>query len=161
MNLKGAAPDIQELIVNRLATALFELRKLNKIPPLMLVMEEAHNFCPQQGTAASSKILRTIASEGRKFGLGLLVLSQRAAKIDKNVLSQCNTQIILKLTNPNDLKAIVASVEGLTSGMTDEIQRLPIGVALVVGGNITSPLFVEVRSRESEHGGKSINVIEG
>ncbi len=161
MNLKGAAPDIQELIVNRLATALFELRKLNKIPPLMMVMEEAHNFCPQQGTAASSKILRTIASEGRKFGLGLLVLSQRAAKIDKNVLSQCNTQIILKLTNPNDLKAIVASVEGLTSGMTDEIQRLPIGVALVVGGNITSPLFVEVRPRESEHGGKSINVIEG
>jgi DNA helicase HerA-like ATPase len=161
MNLKGAPPDIQELIVNRLATALFELRKLDKIPPLMMVVEEAHNFCPQVGQAASSKILRTIASEGRKFGLGLLVLSQRAAKIDKNVLSQCNTQIILKLTNPNDLKAIIASVEGLTSGMTDEIQRLPIGVALVVGGNITSPLFVEVRPRESEHGGQSVKVIAG
>ncbi|MFQ5909354.1 MAG: ATP-binding protein [Thermoplasmata archaeon] len=161
INLKGAPPDIQELIVNRLATALFELRKVNDIPPLMLVIEEAHNFCPQQGQAASSKVLRTIASEGRKFGLGLLVLSQRAAKIDKNVLSQCNTQIILKLTNPNDLKAVVASVEGLTSGMTDEIQRLSIGVALVVGGNITSPLFVEVRPRESEHGGQSVKVISG
>ncbi|MFQ6107410.1 MAG: ATP-binding protein [Thermoplasmata archaeon] len=161
INMKGVPPDIQELIVNRLATALFELRKLNNIPPLMLVIEEAHNFCPQQGQAASSKILRTIASEGRKFGLGLLVLSQRAAKIDKNVLSQCNTQIILKLTNPNDLKAVMTSVEGLTSGMTDEIQRLPIGVALVVGGNITSPLFVEVRPRESEHGGQSVKVIGG
>lgn len=159
INLKGAPPDIQELIVNRLATAVFELRKLNKLPPLMLVLEEAHNFCPQQGQAASSKILRTVASEGRKFGLGLLVLSQRAAKIDKNVLSQCNTQIILKLTNPNDLKAVIASVEGLTSGMTDEIQRLPIGVALVVGGKINAPLFVEIRPRESEHGGQSVNVI--
>jgi DNA helicase HerA-like ATPase len=161
INLKGVPPDIQELIVNRLATALFELRKLNNIPPLMLVIEEAHNFCPQQGQAASSKVLRIIASEGRKFGLGLLVLSQRAAKIDKNVLSQCNTQILLKLTNPNDLKAVIASVEGLTSGMTDEIQRLPIGVALVVGGNITSPLFVEVRPRDSEHGGQSVKVISG
>ncbi|MCK5548126.1 MAG: ATP-binding protein, partial [Thermoplasmata archaeon] len=119
INLKGTPPDIQELIINRLASAIFHLRKMNKIPPLMLVVEEAHNFCPQQGHAACTKIFRTIASEGRKFGLGLLVVTQRAAKIDKNVLSQCNTQVILKVTNPNDLKAIVGSVEGLTTGLAD------------------------------------------
>ena len=53
-------------------------------------------------------MFRTIASEGRKFGLGILIVTQRAAKVDKNVLSQCNTQIILKVTNPNDLKLITA-----------------------------------------------------
>jgi len=161
INLKGTPPDIAELIVNRIGTALFELRKLGKVPPMMLVVEEAHNYCPQVGTAASSKIFRTIAAEGRKFGLGLTIISQRAAKIDKSVLSQCNTQMILKVTNPNDLKAITASVEGLTAGMAEEIQRLPIGVALVVGGNIQMPLFVEVRPRESRHGGESVQIISG
>ncbi len=159
INFKGTPPDIQELVVARIASACFELRKAGRIPPLMMVCEEAHNYCPQQGLAASSKIFRTIASEGRKFGLGLTVISQRAAKIDKNVLSQCNTQMILKVTNPNDLKAIANSLEGLSEGMEDEIQRLPIGVALIIGANIQMPLFVEVRPRESRHGGESVEII--
>src|SRR5881275_3672792 len=108
---------------------MFELRKLGRIPPMMLVVEEAHNFCPQVGQVASSKVFRTLASEGRKFGLGLVIITQRPAKVDKNVLSQCNTQLILKVTNPNDLKALASSVEGLTSESEDEIQRLPVGVA--------------------------------
>ncbi len=160
INLKGSPPDIQTLVVNRICTYLFELRKQDKIPPLMLVAEEAHNFCPQQGQVASSKIFRTIASEGRKFGLGVCIVTQRPAKVDKNVLSQCNTQVILKVTNPNDLKAITASVEGLTSGMTDEIQRIPIGTAIITGGKITMPLFVEIRPRESRHGGESVTIVE-
>ncbi len=160
INLKGVAPDIQELVVNRLATAMFELRKVGRIPPMMLVVEESHNFCPQVGQVASSKIFRTLASEGRKFGLGLLVITQRAAKIDKNVLSQCNTQIILKVTNPNDLKAIIASVEGLTTAMAEEISRLPIGVSIMTGGGLQMPLMVEVRPRETKHGGESVKVIE-
>ncbi len=159
INLRGVPPDIQELVVQRLSMALFELRKRGKIPPLMLVIEEAHNYAPQQGMSSATKILRTIASEGRKFGLGLCIISQRPAKVDKNILSQCNTQIILKVTNPNDLKAIGNSVEGLTKGSLEEIQRLPVGVALVTGGNITMPLFVEIRPRETKHGGESVKVI--
>ena len=159
INLRGTPPDIQELIVNRVGNALFELRKVGKIPPLMLVVEEAHNFCPQQGQVACSKVFRTIASEGRKFGLGLLVISQRPAKVDKNVLSQCNTQIILKVNNPNDLKAIASSIEGLTDGMEDEIQRLPIGTSIITGGGVSMPLFVDIRPRESMHGGESIEVV--
>jgi hypothetical protein len=159
INLRGTPPDIQQLIINRIGNALFELRKVDKIPPMMLVVEEAHNFCPQQGQVACSKVFRTIASEGRKFGLGLMVITQRAAKIDKNVLSQCNTQIILKVTNPNDLTAISASIEGLTEGMEDEIQRLPIGSAIITGGGVSMPLLVEIRPRESKHGGESVEVI--
>lgn len=160
INLKGVPPDIQELVVRRLSTLLFEMRKLGNIPPMMLIMEEAHNYCPQQGSALSSKALSTIASEGRKFGLGLMVISQRPAKIDKNVLSQCGTQIILKVTNPNDLKAIASSVEGLTNGMIDEVQTMPIGMGMVVGAGIEAPLLVDVRPRESRHGGAGVRVLE-
>jgi len=159
INLKGVPPDIQELVVRRLGTLMFEMRKLGNVPPMMMIIEEAHNYCPQQGTAISSRALATIASEGRKFGLGLMVISQRPAKIDKNVLSQCGTQIILKVTNPNDVKAIAASVEGLTSGMTEDIQTMPIGIAMVVGAGIEAPLLVDVRPRESRHGGSGVKVL--
>ncbi len=159
VNLKGTPPDVQGFVVNRLCTALFELRKRNKIPPMMLFAEEAHNFCPQQGKIESSEIFQTIASEGRKFGLGLALITQRAAKVDKNVLSQCNTQIILKVTNPNDLRAIESSVEGITKDMTEEIQRLPVGEAIVSGGGLSEPLIIDVRPRESQDGGESIKVV--
>ncbi|MFH1072096.1 MAG: ATP-binding protein [Nanoarchaeota archaeon] len=160
INLRGINPDIQELIVYKLCKDLFELRKKNRLPPFFLVIEEAHNFCPERsfGEAKSSKILRNIASEGRKFGLGLCVITQRPARIDKSVLSQCTTQIILKVTNPNDLKAISGSVEGLTGDVEKEIQNLAVGTAIITG--ITDiPLFVSVRPRKSLHGGKGIEVI--
>ncbi len=159
VNLRGVAPDVQELVVARIATTLFENRKKGKIPPLFLVIEEAHNFAPQQGSATCSRILKNIASEGRKFGLGLCAVTQRAARIDKSVLSQCNTQLILQVTNPLDLKAIAQSIEGLTPGMTEMIQSLPVGVALVTGGGYHTPLFCEVRPRATRHGGESVQIV--
>jgi DNA helicase HerA-like ATPase len=160
INLRGIAPDIAELVVARIASNLFDNRKKGKIPPLFLVIEEAHNFAPQQGSASSSRILKNIASEGRKFGLGLCVVTQRAARVDKSVLSQCNTQLILQVTNPLDLKAIAQSIEGLTAGMTEMIQSLPVGTALVTGGGYHTPLFCEVRPRATRHGGESVKIVD-
>lgn len=160
INLRGVAPDVQEMVVARLASTLFEQRKKSKIPPLFLVIEEAHNFAPQQGQATCSRILKNIASEGRKFGLGLCCVTQRAARIDKSVLSQCNTQLILQVTNPLDLKAIAQSIEGLTDGMTSMIQSLPVGTALVTGGGYHTPLFCEVRPRATKHGGESVRIVD-
>ncbi len=159
INLRGYDPDVQELIVTRIATSFFEQRKRGKIPPLFMVLEEAHNFCPQQGQALCSRILKTIASEGRKFGLGMCVVSQRPARVDKSVLSQCATQLILQVTNPLDVRAIAQSIEGLTDGMTEIIQGLPIGTCLVTGGGFQTPLFCEVRPRASRHGGESVKVV--
>jgi DNA helicase HerA-like ATPase len=161
INLKGVSPDIQEIVVTRITNMLWEARKRGDIPAHILVVEEAHNFCPERnvGNAVSGPVIRTVASEGRKFGMGLCVVSQRPAKVDKNVLSQCNTQVILKVTNPNDLKAIAASVEGLPSGIEDEIQALPVGTALVSDPTIPVPLFCEVRPRETRHGGASVEVV--
>ena len=161
INLKGVSPDVQQMVVAITARRLFEARKLGKVPPFMLVCEEAHNFCPEKGmaTTSSGEVMRTVASEGRKFGMGLMVVSQRPAKVDKNVLSQCNTQLILKVTNPNDLKALASSVEGFTSESEDEIQRLPVGVAFVSHPRISLPVLVEVRPRETSHGGESVDVM--
>jgi len=159
INLRGAAPDVQELVVARIASTLFDNRKKGKIPPLFLVVEEAHNFAPQQGQVTCSRVLKNIASEGRKFGLGLCIVTQRPARIDKSVLSQCNTQLILQVTNPLDLKAITQSIEGLTNGMTEMIQSLPVGTALITGGGYHTPLFCEVRPRATRHGGESVQIV--
>jgi DNA helicase HerA-like ATPase len=161
VDLKDAKPEIQQIIVFKLVEELFNARKHGKIPEFLLVLEEAHTFCPERGfgEVASSKIIRTVASEGRKFGFGLAVISQRPARVDKNVLSQANTQIILKVTNPNDLKAITDSVEGIGPGTKEEIKDLPVGVAMVVGVT-DQPLIVDIRVRRSEHGGEGIKIAE-
>lgn len=161
INLRGYSPDIQQIITYKLAKDLFELRKVNRVAPFFLVIEEAHNFCPERsfGETASSKVLRTIASEGRKFGLGLCVISQRPARVDKSVLSQCTTQIVLKVTNPNDLRAVGASIEGLTQESEAEIQNLPIGTALVTGV-VDMPLFVNIRERKTKHGGHAVDILD-
>lgn len=162
IDMKGVNPDLQALIVARLCAELFDARKLNTVPPCMLVLEEAHNFCPEKGFGGtvSSDILRTIASEGRKFGLGLMVVSQRPARVDKNILSQCNTQIIMKVTNPNDLQAISKGLEGISSEVIDDIKRLSPGVALIVSTYIERPILVDIRVRRSKHGGASVPVVK-
>ncbi|MFT4303449.1 MAG: ATP-binding protein [Candidatus Woesearchaeota archaeon] len=162
INLKGIDPESQEIIVYKLLKDLFDMRKTNKISPFFCVIEEAHNFIPEKGTDGekkSSSIIRTLASEGRKFGLGLCVITQRPARIEKNVLSQCNTQIILKVTNPNDIKAISQSVEGITSQTEKEISNLPIGTAIVTGIS-DMPYIVKIRPRKSKHGGQTVDILK-
>jgi DNA helicase HerA-like ATPase len=160
IDMKGVAPQLQSMLVAKLCGDLFEARKMGNVPPGMLVVEEAHNFCPERGfdKTQSTEILRTIASEGRKFGLGMMVISQRPARVDKNVLSQCNTQIIMKMTNPNDLKAISKGLEGVSSEVEEELKRLPPGVAMLVSNDIEQPVLVDIRVRKSKHGGESVNI---
>ncbi|MBU0535531.1 MAG: ATP-binding protein [Nanoarchaeota archaeon] len=160
INLKGVDPDIQQIIVYKLMNDLFQQRKRERIPPFFAVIEEAHNYCPERsfGEAKSSKILRTIASEGRKFGMGLCIISQRPSRVDKSVLSQCSTQMVLKITNPHDIKAVSNSVEGMTYETEKEIINLPIGEALVTGV-VDMPLFVRIRERRTKHGGEQVNLL--
>ncbi len=157
INLRGVNPEIQSIVAFKIMSDIFEQRKIGRIPPLFLIVEEAHNFCPEREVRTSSKIIRSIASEGRKFGLGLCIISQRPARVDKNVLSQCNTQIIMKITNPNDLKA-VSYAEGITSGLENEIKNLNPGTALILGREM--PLFVDVRARRTKHGGVTVSVTD-
>ncbi len=160
ISLKGVEPYVQDTFVAGLLTHLYEARKKEEIPPFLLVLEEGHNFCPERGFGGelkSSKIIRTIAGEGRKFGIGLCVISQRPAKVDKNVVSQCSTQILLKMTNPNDIKSVIASSEGVDSSSDQEIQKLNIGTCLLTGV-IDIPLKVNIRPRMTKHGGETIDI---
>ena len=160
VNLRGIPQEMQEIIVYKLVTDLFNARKRGEIAPFFLVIEEAHNYVPERsfGEVKSSSILRQVIAEGRKFGLGVAVVSQRPARVEKTILSQCTTQIILKITNPNDLKSISSSVEGITSETEKEIINLHVGTAMLIG--ITDmPLFVNVRPRKTRHGGESIDVV--
>jgi DNA helicase HerA-like ATPase len=159
LDLKEERPEIQQIIVMKIIEDLFNARKHGKIPSFLLMLEEAHNFCPERGfgEVASSKISRTVASEGRKFGVGLCIVTQRPARVDKSVLSECNTQRMLKVTNPNDLKAITDSVEGVTPGLKEEIRDLPVGIALIVGVT-DQPLIVDVRVRRTHHGGEAVQI---
>ena len=156
VNLKGSPPELQQIAVKSLLVELFEKRKRDEIPPFFLIVEEAHNFCPERGygEAKSSAIIRTIAAEGRKFGLGLSVITQRPARVDKSVLSQCTSQIAMQVSNPGDLKAISNSFEGITSETEREIRNLPVGKALLVGAT-DYPIFVDIRVRRSQHGGRA------
>lgn len=156
INFKGAPIEHQEVVAQAILGQLFEERKRENIPPFFLILEEAHNFCPDRGfgETKASKVIRTIASEGRKFGLGLSIISQRPARVDKSVLSQCASQIALQVTNPGDLSAISNSFEGITSETESEIKNLPTGKALVIGIS-DHPIFVDIRVRRSQHGGRA------
>lgn len=161
INLKGIDPSVQEIIVFKLLSDLFENRKIGKIPPLFCVIEEAQNFVPERtyGEATSSKIIRTIASEGRKFGFGLCFVTQRPSRIEKNVLSQCGTQIVLKISNPIDLKAVSVSIEGFLEDLTEDVFNMPQGTA-IISGFFDMPLMVKIRPKKSKHGGNTISLIK-
>lgn len=143
----------KQILVSMMARRLFNLRKKEKIPPFMLLIEEAHNFAMQkaeENEAVSRSIIETIAREGRKFGASLCLVSQRPVNLSTTALSQCNTHIILRVTNPNDLDHIQMSSEGIDSRTVKSITGLKVGEAIVVGSAVNYPVFVSVRERKSE-----------
>ncbi|HII15901.1 MAG TPA: ATP-binding protein [Nanoarchaeota archaeon] len=160
INLRGVPPEVQEVIVYKIANDLFAERKKGNIPPFFLVLEEAQNYCPERsfGEAKSSPIIRQVTAEGRKFGMGLCVVSQRPSRVDKSVISQVSTQIIMKVSNPHDIKALSSSIEGITAETEKEIKSIPVGTALVTG-IIDLPLFVNIRPRRTKHGGEAVNIL--
>ena len=145
----------KQFIVAYLSNKLFHERRghSKKIPPFALFVEEAHNFIPE-GTASEHAVarsyLRTIAREGRKFGASLVVISQRPKRLDTTTLANCNTNIILRITNPYDLKHISESCEGLDNSSIGIISSLRVGEALIVGEAVGAPTFFKVRLRKSQ-----------
>ncbi len=143
----------KQLIVAYISNKLFELRRLEKINPLLIILEEAHQFIPQSGTEEfmkSRQIFETIAREGRKFGCALCLVSQRPINLSTTVLSQCNTHLLLRVINPNDLKHISESSEGLDGSSIKLITGLGVGEALLVGSAVKYPVFFKIRERKSQ-----------
>lgn len=153
----------KQMIVSHLARKLFNLRRENEIPPFLLVLEEAHQFVPETAKAEramSRSIIQTIAREGRKFHASLCLISQRPVQLSTTVLSQCNTHIILRVTNPYDLDHIGESSEGITKDVLGQISGLRVGTALVVGEAVNYPIFVRIRKRHSKESAKGMPLEE-
>jgi DNA helicase HerA-like ATPase len=149
----------KQLVVAYIARKLFNARKNGIIPPFLLVLEEAHQFVPEtmkKEHAISRGVLQTIAREGRKFNASLCLISQRPIQLSTTVLSQCNTHIILRITNPYDLDHIGKSSEGMNKSVLKQISSLKVGTALIVGEAVNFPLFVKVRHRQSKASEKGL-----
>jgi DNA helicase HerA-like ATPase len=125
----------------------------------MLIFEEGHSFAPAGQAAVSHRIIRKIAAEGRKFGVGFAVISQRPSKLDPDVTSQCNTLIVMRLKNPDDQRFIAKTSDLVSQADLDELPGLSTGEALIFGRSITAPLLVRVGSKALVHGGESPDVL--
>ncbi len=119
--------------------------------PVFVIIEEAHRFASRE--SRSFKVLRTILSEGRKFGVGVCLISQRPSKIDSDILSQCMTQIVMRIVNPADQENIKRSVESIGRDLIDELPGLTKGQAIVAGVSVNAPILIRVRERLTKHGG--------
>lgn len=117
--------------------------------PVILVLEEAQNYIQQPRFAEEESIARVvferIAREGRKYGLSLVVASQRPSELSKTVLSQCNSFIVHRLQNPEDLRYFKEIVPGIYGPMLDQIPALAPQAALVLGECVSAPALVKIR----------------
>ncbi|HKV41444.1 MAG TPA: ATP-binding protein [Blastocatellia bacterium] len=125
--------------------------------PIFALLEEAHRFAPAGQTVVSTNVLKQILSEGRKFGVGVGLITQRPGKLDSDVLSQCMTQFIMRIVNPIDQDTIAKTVEGAGRRMLDELPALTKGQLIVSGVAVNTPLMCQVRNRLTKHGGETID----
>jgi len=128
--------------------------------PVFCLIEEAHNYAPANGDAVTTDILKQILSEGRKFGVSIGLISQRPGKLDSDVLSQCMTQCIMRITNPIDQNRIAESVESVGRDLIRELPSLSKGQVIVSGASVNTPVMLRVRTRLTQHGGQDIDAPE-
>jgi DNA helicase HerA-like ATPase len=160
IDLSGLGNRSTDYIVSRLLKDVFEAVSTGSFPyPVFAVVEEAHTFVPPDPPTYSRSIIRRISQEGRKFGIFLVLISQRPGRIHPDSLSQCNSQIVLKITNPRDQNAIAQSSERLSEELIRDLPGLNIGEAVVVGDITRTPVMVHVRPRITREGGADIDVV--
>jgi DNA helicase HerA-like ATPase len=134
-----------------LLETLFEHRSnlSNRIAPFATVIEEAHTFIPsaREGTtdAVTLPVVRRIITEGRKFGTGLILISQRPSRLDETIISQCNSFLILRLVNPRDQQFVRTVMENLTESDARMIPGFGPGQGIVSGQVVRFPLPVMIR----------------
>ena len=158
IDLSSPIPErARRALVGAVLRRLFSARRTNSIPPLMVVVEEGHRFAPQNEEVFSKDAIRLIAREGRKFGIGISIISQRVVGLDKDIFSQCGTMLIMKVTCTTDISFLKPLIEA--SGEAERLSFLPRGVGVLSSICLHTPVLIKVRPRMSMHGGggKSIN----
>ena len=162
IDLQGLSDDAKQIITALISSEVLRAAsdKKRQIRPCFLVYEEGHNFAPAGIPSISKKIIKKIAAEGRKFGTGFAIISQRPSKLDPDVTSQCNTIITMRLKNPDDQRFIAKTSDMFSKSDIDELPSLSTGEALINGRSIPAPLLVKVGTKALIHGGESPEVIK-
>ncbi len=123
--------------------------------PVFVLLEEAHHFAPANAQVISTTVLKQVLAEGRKFGVGVALISQRPGKLDADVLSQCQTQCIMRIVNEIDQKTVATAVEGVGHELLRNLPALSKGQVIIAGGAVNTPVLCRVRARITPHGGES------
>jgi hypothetical protein len=136
----------RQAVVGEIMEQVFSEAKGTKDFPALFVVDEAQNYAPQgEGKSIPSKKAMTlVASEGRKFKVGLMIATQRPAYVEKDVLAQCGSQAIFRLINEMDLKQVEACVEGVSEADLAQLPNFVAGEAIFTGVGVTMPVRVKV-----------------
>lgn len=152
IDFSGVPSDILPLMVSLIARLVFTVSQwtpLENRHPVSLFCDEAHLYIPERASSETADeisvgIFERIAKEGRKYGVGLVVISQRPSEVNRTVLSQCNNVIAMRLTNGEDQSVIKRLLPDSLGGFGDLLPVLDIGEALVVGDASLLPTRVVV-----------------
>ncbi len=151
LDLGGVPFEIMDLVVGLISRILFEsmfwgryIDGFGRQRPVLMVFEEAHSYLPKGGsnqnvTGYASKAVRRICKEGRKYGLGALIVSQRPSDLDETILSQCGTFITLRLSNSQDQGMVGAAMPDNLGSLSDLLPSLRTGEAIIVGESVKIP----------------------
>lgn len=146
LDLSGVPNEIMQTISGTLLKIVFDalfwgqnLSIGGKEQPLLIVLEEAHNYLKAGEKSISSRTVQNISKEGRKYGVGLLLVTQRPSELDETVLSQCGTIIALRMNNSKDRGHIKASIQDELQTMVDLLPSLRTGEAIISGEAVKIP----------------------
>lgn len=169
IDLSGVPFEVLSITVSLISRLVFDfafhysklkhsIGELNDIP-FLIVCEEAHNYIPKTGGAeykASKKSIERIAKEGRKYGLSLMVVSQRPSEVSDTIFSQCNNFVALRLTNISDQNYIKGLLPNNANSITDILPTLSAGECLIVGDATPMPAIVKMDMPDPEPKSESI-----
>jgi uncharacterized protein len=119
--------------------------------PLLVVMEEAHRYLSKDADGPAREMVQRIVKEGRKFGIGAMVVSQRPSEVDDTILSQCGTFVALRLSNSADRIKVQASLPDNLAGVIDSLPVLRVGEAVITGEAARLPIRCRITLPREEH----------
>lgn len=139
--------DLIGALLRILYDALFWARNLpegGRLRPLMIVLEEAHAYLAREHVGTASSAVRRIAKEGRKYGVGVMIVSQRPSEIDPTILSQCGTIFAMRLANDVDRGHVAGAASDNLKGLFETLPILRTGEAIIVGEAVSLPMRILV-----------------
>lgn len=155
LDLSGIPFEVLSIVVSLISRLVFDfcfyyksVKKATEEAPFLLVLEEAHNYIPQSEGAkyhSVKKSIERIAKEGRKYGLSLMIVSQRPSEISETIFSQCNNFVAMRLTNPTDQQYVKRLMPDSVSAITDTLPVLERQEALIIGDCIPIPTIVRIK----------------